>query len=266
MRCTHHAVHTAPTVPRPHTAPTVPTRTPHPFLANTCAGLISVRNMSALAALATATTAIATANLMSPQQLKPKLAFADTEESLMNLTLPLLKQRCAALGTPVTGNKSKLVSMILDPSTHQKKKAKAPGSGIKKRKTKAPKLFKAGEKCKECGDEARPPGYTSRSISHRHAPSASAQGARKRAPRGTHEVGRVGVSVLTVSYLAAKRRLARASASMEDSARGARATSTAKAVTSASRTLRSTRVLACACRASTTKMILPSVTACARAA
>ena len=140
--------------------------------------------MSALAALATATTAIATANLMSPQQLKPKLAFADTEESLMNLTLPLLKQRCAALGTPVTGNKSKLVSMILDPATNQKKKAKAPGSGIKKKRTKAPKLFKAGEKCKECGDEVRPPGYTSRSISHRHAPSASAQGARKRAPQG----------------------------------------------------------------------------------
>ena len=115
--------------------------------------------MSALAALATATTAIATANLMSPQQLKPKLAFADTEESLMNLTLPLLKQRCAALGTPVTGNKSKLVSMILDPATNQKKKAKAPGSGIKKKRTKAPKLFKAGEKCKECGDEVRPPGY-----------------------------------------------------------------------------------------------------------
>ena len=116
-------------------------------------------NDLAVAALVTATTAVAAANLMSPQQ-----RTKDTEESLMSLTLPQLKQRCAALGTPVTGNKPKLVSMILDPATNQKKKAKAPGSGIKKKRTKAPKLFRAGEKCKECGDEARPPGCTRRSL------------------------------------------------------------------------------------------------------
>ena len=136
-------------------------------------------NDLAVAALVTATTAVAAANLMSPQQ-----RTKDTEESLMSLTLPQLKQRCAALGTPVTGNKPKLISMILDPATNQKKKAKAPGSGIKKQRTKATKLFRAGEKCKECGDEARPPGYTRRSISHRHAPSASAQAAPKSSPRG----------------------------------------------------------------------------------
>ena len=70
-------------------------------------------------------------HLMTPQQSK------DTEESLMRLTVAQLKQRCAALGTPVTGTKPKLVSMILDPASHQRKKAAA-GCGIKKKK-KAPK-------------------------------------------------------------------------------------------------------------------------------
>ena len=46
--------------------------------------------------------------LMTPQQIK------DAEESrergsLMQLTVAQLKQRCAALGTPVTGTKPKLV-------------------------------------------------------------------------------------------------------------------------------------------------------------
>ena len=71
-------------------------------------------------------------HLMTPQQSK------DTEESLMRLTVAQLKQRCAALGTPVTGTKPKLVSMILDPASHQRKKAAA-GCGIKKKKKKAPK-------------------------------------------------------------------------------------------------------------------------------
>ena len=56
----------------------------------------------------------------------------------MRLTVAQLKQRCAALGTPVTGTKPKLVSMILDPASHQRKKAAA-GCGIKKKKKKAPK-------------------------------------------------------------------------------------------------------------------------------
>jgi len=55
-------------------------------------------------------------------------------ESLMSLTVPQLKQRCAALGTPVTGTKPKLVSMILDPASHQSKKKATAGSGIKKKK------------------------------------------------------------------------------------------------------------------------------------
>ena len=139
-------------------------------------------NDLAVAALITATTAVAAANLMSPQQ-----RTKDTEQSLMSLTLPQLKQRCAALGTPVTGNKPKLISMILDPSTNQKKKAKAPGSGIKKQRTKAPKLFRAGEKCKECGDEARPPGYTRRSLCIATLPRPLPR-LPQRAPR---EVGRV---------------------------------------------------------------------------
>ena len=74
-------------------------------------------------------------HLMTPQQSK------DTEESLMRLTVAQLKQRCAALGTPVTGTKPKLVSMILDPASHQRKKAAA-GCGIKKKK-KAPKSLPA---------------------------------------------------------------------------------------------------------------------------
>ena len=75
-------------------------------------------------------------HLMTPQQSK------DTEESLMRLTVAQLKQRCAALGTPVTGTKPKLVSMILDPASHQRKKA-ANGCGIKKKKKKAPKSLPA---------------------------------------------------------------------------------------------------------------------------
>ena len=80
-------------------------------------------------------------HLMTPQQSK------DTEESrqrgsLMRLTVAQLKQRCAALGTPVTGTKPKLVSMILDPASHQRKKAAA-GCGIKKKKKQAPKSLPA---------------------------------------------------------------------------------------------------------------------------
>ena len=79
---------------------------------------------------------------MTPQQRKDTgtnaamRAMEDTgeRESLMSLTVPQLKQRCAALGTPVTGTKPKLVSMILDPASHQSKKKATAGSGIKKKK------------------------------------------------------------------------------------------------------------------------------------
>jgi len=74
--------------------------------------------------------------MTTPQQ-QPK---AGTAESLMLLSVPQLKEKCKALGTPVTGVKTKLVAMILNPSSNQKKRATA-GTGIKKKKA-APK--KAG--------------------------------------------------------------------------------------------------------------------------
>ena len=37
----------------------------------------------------------------------------NTTESLMKLTIPMLKEKAKTLGTPITGTKAKLVQMIL---------------------------------------------------------------------------------------------------------------------------------------------------------
>ena len=57
-------------------------------------------------------------------------ATADSS-SLLKKSLKDLKAMCSAAGTPVTGNKAKLVERLLDPASHQRKKAKP--SGIKKK-------------------------------------------------------------------------------------------------------------------------------------
>lgn len=61
----------------------------------------------------------------------PQQQTKDTQASLVHLTVPQLKEKCKALGVPVTGAKAKLISMILDPTSHQKKRATT-GAGIKK--------------------------------------------------------------------------------------------------------------------------------------
>ena len=168
-------------------------------------------------------------HLMTPQQIK------DTEESLMRLTVAQLKQRCAALGTPVTGTKPKLVSMILDPASHQKKKATA-GCGIKKKKKKAPKSLPPASYMSALfpgygmygygmpyGEEVTRPEHTPRGRLSLFLPSRTRSVARTRTRAGT-----------------------------------------ARPATSSFR--RRTSTTACACTARTRRTSTPSPTACARAA
>ena len=171
-------------------------------------------------------------HLMTPQQSK------DTEESLMRLTVAQLKQRCAALGTPVTGTKPKLVSMILDPASHQRKKAAA-GCGIKKKKKKAPKSLPASYM------SALFPGYM---------PSY-----------GMYGYGGMYDDEVTRPEHTQRDRLSSTVPSRARSvARTRRRAGTARPATSSFRRRSSTR--ACACTARTRRTSTPSLTACARAA
>ena len=175
-------------------------------------------------------------HLMTPQQSK------DTEESLMRLTVAQLKQRCAALGTPVTGTKPKLVSMILDPASHQRKKAAA-GCGIKKKKKKAPKSLPASYM------SALFPGYM---------PSYGMCG-----------YGGMYDEEVTLAQLATEHtQRGRLSSLVPSRARSVAKTrtraGTARPATSSFRRRSSTT--ACACTARTRRTSTPSLTACARAA
>ena len=179
-------------------------------------------------------------HLMTPQQSK------DTEESLMRLTVAQLKQRCAALGTPVTGTKPKLVSMILDPASHQRKKAAA-GCGIKKKKKKAPK---------------------SRLVSFAEAmygPRGSASYMSAMLPGyGMYGYGMYGEEVTRAKHTQRDRLSSLLPSRARSVARTRRRAGTARPATSSFR--RRTSIKACARNANTRRMSTPSVTACARAA
>ena len=60
------------------------------------------------------------------------------QNELLKLTLLQLKEKARALGTPVTGTKAKLVQMIMNPDSHQKKRRSAIGKKQAPKK-KAPK-------------------------------------------------------------------------------------------------------------------------------
>ncbi len=168
-------------------------------------------------------------HLMTPQQSK------DTEESLMRLTVAQLKQRCAALGTPVTGTKPKLVSMILDPASHQRKKAAA-GCGIKKKKKEAPKSLSAFAVAS----------YMS-ALSGHGMYGYGMYGEEVTRAKHTQETGLLSSLVPSRARRRTRRRVG-----------------TARPATSSFRRRSST--WACACTARTRRTSTPSLTACARAA
>lgn len=62
------------------------------------------------------------------------------QKELLKLTLPQLKEKSRALGTPVTGTKAKLVQMLMDPDAHQKKRRSTIAKQAPKKK--APKKSK----------------------------------------------------------------------------------------------------------------------------
>ena len=173
--------------------------------------------------------------LMTPQQIK------DAEESrergsLMQLTVAQLKQRCAALGTPVTGTKPKLVSMILDPASHQRKKAAA-GCGIKKKKKKAPKSLPAFAVAS----------YMSALSGYGMCGYGGMYDDEVTRPEHTQETGLLSSLVPSRARRRTRRRVG-----------------TARPATSSFRRRTSTK--ACARNANTRRTSTPSLTACARAA
>ena len=169
-------------------------------------------------------------HLMTPQQSK------DTEESLMRLTVAQLKQRCAALGTPVTGTKPKLVSMIMDPASHQRKKAAA-GCGIKKKKKKAPKSLPA---------------------------LAVASYMSALSGYGMYGYGMYGEEVTRAKHTQRDRLSSLLPSRARSVARTRRRAGTARPATSSFR--RRTSIKACARNANTRRTSTPSRAACARAA
>lgn len=62
-------------------------------------------------------------------------ASGETLEALLKLSKDTLKAKCVAANTPVTGSKSKLAERLLNPSQHQRKKAR-PGEGKKLKRVK----------------------------------------------------------------------------------------------------------------------------------
>ena len=164
----------------------------------------------------------------------------------MRLTVAQLKQRCAALGTPVTGTKPKLVSMILDPASHQRKKAAA-GCGIKKKKKKAPK---------------------SRLVSFAEAmygPRGSASYMSAMLPGyGMYGYGMYGEEVTRAKHTQRDRLSSLLPSRARSVARTRRRAGTARPATSSFR--RRTSIKACARNANTRRTSTPSLTACARAA